>query len=186
MEWLSIDILIFHNLEWRFWNCFVMLGWWRVAISVDDKMDNCLPAGGVGKLMNVCFHIINLYCSMSPRFLQESSKKRRSPKHLPCRTMLSILGFLWFNSWPVLPDLVSCSRPNGPNLVFYGPGNVWWSSGAPTIAHHCNNAPLGNKICNLTTWLVSFDWFGFWPVMSVNFWNYQKILRYVRVCNFFG
>ena len=116
-------------------------------ISVDDKMDNCLPAGGVGKLMNVCFHIINLYCSMSPRFLQESSKKRRSPKHLPCRTMLSILSiacFLWFNSWPVLPDLVSCSRPNGPNLVFYGPGNVWWSSGAPTIAHHCNNAPLRN------------------------------------------
>ena len=38
-----------------------------MAISV-YKMYNYLPAREVGNQMNVGFHIISLYCSMSPRF----------------------------------------------------------------------------------------------------------------------
>ena len=58
----------------------------------------------------------------------------------------------------MFPDgLVSCFWANGPNLVFYDPGNVWWSFGAPTIGHHGNNDAAGNTIyatLQVTTYIM--------------------------------
>ena len=85
------------------------------------------------------FHIGRLLLSFFPRFLKAIYRRKNNFLALPYQIM------------HLLPGVVSCFRPNVPNLVFYGSGNVWWSGwcAAPGIDQHWNNGPAGNTICKL-------------------------------------
>ena len=99
------------------------------------------------------FHIGRLLLSFFPRFLKAIYRRKNNFHPLPYQIM------------HLLPGVVSCFRPNVPNLVFYGSGNVWWSGwcAAPGIDQHWNNGPAGNTICKLdfTAYIWQFPLFTF-------------------------
>ena len=116
---------------------------------------------------------------------------KRSPKHLPRQTMLSILGIvhvsfdliagLWF------PILFLVRGQMVPIWCFMAPEMFGGVALHIQLAITAIMVLLGIKYATLqsTSWMVSFDWFAFWPVLSVSF-KVIKSLKFSQGMQSFG